>query len=351
MTEDIISVRGTAKSYGKKEVVHPLNFSVKRGEILAVIGPSGAGKSTLLRMLDTIEPASKGEIFLFGEKVTKHSAHRLRNRLGMLFQKTVLFDRTVEENIALGLSYRFVSREETKKRVTEVLENMGMSEYAHRSSRTLSGGEGQRVSFARVLVTKPEILFLDEPTANLDPVATRVLEEMILHENRVNKTTIIINTHDQTQGQRLADRVAVMMNGSFVQFGSSDEVFYHPVNEAAAKFVGVQNIFTGIVRNGSAVSGGVVFGPAPHFPDGIIQIMLRAEDISLSKTGVPEGRISVQGRVVSAERSGAFLNVLVDAGCIFSVNCPFRQTGDTYVPGEIVQIAWRIDAVHLTRSA
>lgn len=284
---DIISVRGLAKSYGKKEVVHPLNFSVKKGEILAIIGPSGAGKSTLLRMLDTIEPASEGEITLFGEKVTKHSTHNLRNRMGMLFQKTVLFDRTVEENIALGLSYRHVSHEERQKRVTEILEEMGMSEYARRSSRTLSGGEGQRVSFARVLVTKPEILFLDEPTANLDPVATKLLEEMIVV------------------------------------------------------------LFIGVVRNGNATSGGVVFCPAPHVPDGIVQIMLRAEDISLSKTEIDPGRISVQGRVVSSDRAGAFLHVLVDAGCIFSVICPFRQTGDTYDPGEVVHIAWRTDAVHL----
>ncbi len=344
---DIISVRGLAKSYGKKEVVHPLNFSVKQGEILAVIGPSGAGKSTLLRMLDTIEPASEGEITLFGEKVTKHSAYNLRNRMGMLFQKTVLFDRTGEENITLGLSYRHVSREERQKRVTEILEEMGMSEYARRSSRTLSGGEGQRVSFARVLVTKPEILFLDEPTANLDPVATKLLEEMILHENRVNKTTIIINTHDQSKGQRLADRVAVMMNGEFVQLGSAYEVFYHQANERVAKFVGVQNLFTSVVRNGNATSDGVVFCPAPHVPDGIVQIMLRAEDISLSKTEIKAGRISVQGRVVFSERAGAFLHVLVDAGCIFSVICPFRQTGDIYDPGDIVQIAWRTDAVHL----
>src|SRR5574344_1665485 len=101
---DIISVSGLSKSYGKKEIVHPLNFSVKKGEILVIIGPSGAGKSTLLRMLDIIEPASKSEITLFGEKVTKHSAHDLRNRMGKHLKKTVLFDRTVEENIALGLS-------------------------------------------------------------------------------------------------------------------------------------------------------------------------------------------------------------------------------------------------------
>jgi len=348
---DIISVCGLAKSYGKKEIVHPLNFSVKKGEILVIIGPSGAGKSTLLRMLDIIEPASKGEITLFGEKVTKHSAHDLRNRMGMLFQKTVLFDRTVEENIALGLSYRNVSREERQKRVEKILEEMEMSEYARRSSRTLSGGEGQRISFARVLVTKPEILFLDEPTANLDPGATKLLEEMILHENKVNKTTIIITTHDQAQGQRLADRVAVMIDGTFVQIGPADEVFYHPANESVAKFVGVQNIFTGVVRNGNAVSGGVVFCPAPRIPDGIVQIMLRAEDISLSKREIDTGRISVQGRVVSSERSGAFLHIMVEAGCIFTVVCPFRQTGDTYLPGDIVQIAWRIDAVHITAEA
>ena len=348
---DIISVRGLAKSYGKKEIVHPLNFSVKKGEILAIIGPSGAGKSTLLRMLDTIEPASKGEIYLFGEKVTKRSAHDLRNKMGMLFQKTVLFDRTVEENIALGLSYRYVSKKKRQKQVTDILEKMGMSEYARRSSKTLSGGEGQRISFARVLVTQPEILFLDEPTANLDPVTTKVLEEMILHENRVNKTTIIINTHDQAQGQRLADRVAVMINGEFVQFGSADEVFYHPINEKVAKFVGVQNIFTGIVRNGTAISGGVVFCPAPRVQDGIVQIMLRAEDIFLSKTEIMTERISVQGRVISSERAGAFLHVMVDAGCIFSVICPFRQTGDTYLPGDIVQIAWRTDAVHIAKGS
>ena len=347
MSEDIITVRGLAKSYGKKEVVHSLDLSVKKGEILAVIGPSGSGKSTLMRMLDTIEPASKGELIIFDESVTKHSVHGIRGRMGMLFQKTVLFDRTVAENVELGLSYRHISKPERVERVSAILEQMGLSQFANRGGRSLSGGEGQRISFARVLVTRPEILFLDEPTANLDPVSTQVLEEMILHENRVNKTTIIINTHDQAQGQRLADRIAVMMDGTFVQVGSVDEVFYNPKNERVAKFVGVQNIFTGTVRNGSAVSGGVVLCPAPRFAEGRIVIMLRAEDISLSKTGVPDDRMSAPGVVVSSVRSGAFLEVVVNAGCLFTIIVPFRQTGDVYVPGERVWIAWRLDVVHV----
>lgn len=331
MSEDIITARGLAKSYGKKEVVRPLDFSVKKGEILAIIGPSGAGKSTLMRMLDTIEPASKGELIIFGEPVTKRSMHALRGRMGMLFQKTVLFDRTVAENVELGLSYRNLPKKERMERVSAILESMGLSRFAERGGHSLSGGEGQRISFARVLVTRPEILFLDEPTANLDPVSTQVLEELILHENRVNKTTIIINTHDQAQGQRLADRVAVMIDGAFAQIGPVDEVFYQPVNEHVAKFVGVQNIFTGSVRNGSAVSGGVVFCHVPKFTEGGVVIMLRAEDISLSKTAVPDTLVSVPGVVVSSVRSGAFMDVVVNAGCLFKVIVPFRQTGDVYV--------------------
>ncbi|MEA5038112.1 Vitamin B12 import ATP-binding protein BtuD [bioreactor metagenome] len=350
MSEDVITVSGLAKSYRKKEVVHPLDLSVRKGEILAIIGPSGAGKSTLMRMMDTIEPASQGEMIIFGEPVTKCSAHRIRGRMGMLFQKTVLFDRTVAENVELGLSYRNLPKKERKERVAEILEHMGLSQLAERGARTLSGGEGQRISFARVLATRPEILFLDEPTANLDPVSTQILEEMIIRENRENKTTIILNTHDQAQGQRLADRIAVMMDGSFVQVGSADEVFYHPVSEKVAKFVGIQNIFPGHVRDGEVVSSQVSFCQAPGSLAGNgqnVQIMLRAEDISLSKKGITDGRRSLPGVVISSARSGAFLEVGVNAGCHFTVIVPFRQTGDVYAPGERVWIGWRSDVVHV----
>ncbi|NLC91417.1 MAG: ABC transporter ATP-binding protein [Methanocorpusculum parvum] len=350
MSEDILTVRGLAKSYSKKEVVRPLDLSVKKGEILAIIGPSGAGKSTLMRMMDTIEPPSQGGMCIFGEPVTKHSVHRIRGRMGMLFQKTVLFDRTVAENVELGLSYRHLPKKERGERVAAILEHMGLSRFAERGARTLSGGEGQRISFARVLVTRPEILFLDEPTANLDPVSTRILEEMIIRENRENKTTIIINTHDQAQGQRLADRIAVMMDGTFVQIGSADEVFYHPISGKVAKFVGIQNIFTGHVRDGEVVSSQVSFCQVPVSLAGNVQnvqIMLRAEDIALSKKGITGDRRSVSGVVISSARSGAFLEVSVNAGCLFTVIVPFRQTGDVYAPGERVWIGWRSDVVHV----
>lgn len=193
-------------------------------------------------------------------------------------------------------------------------------------------------------------MFLDEPTANLDPVSTQILEEMIIRENQVNKTTIIINTHDQAQGQRLADRIAVMMDGTFVQIGSADDVFYHPFSEKVAKFVGIQNIFPGHVRDGEVVSSEISFCQVP----GVlgrnvknVQIMLRAEDIALSKTGITGDWRSVSGVVISSARSGAFLEVSVNAGCLFMVIVPFRQTGDVYAPGERVWIGWRSDVVHV----
>ncbi|MDO5846600.1 MAG: ABC transporter ATP-binding protein, partial [Methanocorpusculum sp.] len=169
MTDTVIEAVNISKTYGKKTVVKPLSFSVARGEILAVIGPSGAGKSTLIRMLDGIEPQTSGKIRIFGQEFSRKSRREIRDRMGVLFQKTVLFDRSVEANISLGLAYRHLPMEERERRTRDILAKMGMTEYAKRSGRTLSGGEGQRVAFARVLVTRPDILFLDEPTANLDP--------------------------------------------------------------------------------------------------------------------------------------------------------------------------------------
>ncbi|HJJ61672.1 MAG TPA: ATP-binding cassette domain-containing protein, partial [Methanocorpusculum sp.] len=126
MSEVIVETVGLVKSYGNKEVLHPTSISVHEGEILAVIGPSGAGKSTLLRLLDGLEKPTSGEICIFGETLNRKTSRRIRSRMGILFQKTVLFDRSVEDNIALGLSYRRVPRAERKLRAKEILEKLGM---------------------------------------------------------------------------------------------------------------------------------------------------------------------------------------------------------------------------------
>ncbi|MBE6507550.1 MAG: ABC transporter ATP-binding protein [Methanocorpusculum parvum] len=339
MSETVIETAGLSKTYGTKEVLHPTSLSVRKGEILAVIGPSGAGKSTLLRLLDGLEKPSSGEIRIFGEPFTRKTRRKIRARLGILFQKTVLFDRSVEDNIALGLSYRRIPRAERKLRAKETLEKLGMAEYAGRSARTLSGGEGQRVSFARILVTRPEILFLDEPTANLDPLASKDVESMILAENAENGTTIVINTHDQMQAQRLADRVSVILDGSVVQTGTPDEIWYHPVNASVARFVGFQNIFDASAADGTVSFGGLCVA-APASLHGDVSVMIRAEDIVLTKT-----QTNISGIIRSLSRRGAFVEISVETGVEFFIRIPFKEYDSSLSVGDTVFLTWNNDAL------
>lgn len=331
---NILEVSGVSKTYGDKEVLHPTTLSVQKGEILAIIGPSGAGKSTLIRLLDGLEKPTSGTISIFGEPFVRSTRKKIRNRMGILFQKTVLFDRSVKDNIALGLSYRRFPRAEQRRLALEMLDKLGMSEYAERSARSLSGGEGQRVSFARILVTKPELLFLDEPTANLDPLATKDVEDMIRAESAENGTTIIINTHDQMQAQRLADRVAVILEGSIVQMGTPDEIWYRPVNASVARFVGFQNIFSATAKNGSVEFGGISL-PAPASLSGDVSVMIRAEDIVLSKN--PS---KISGIIKTLSRRGAFVEISVDAGVEFFVRIPFKEYDSSMSVGDVVYLVW-----------
>lgn len=341
MPETVLETNALTKTYGETEVLHPTSVSLRKGEILAIIGPSGAGKSTLLRLLDGLEKPTTGTISIFGEPFDRRTRRRIRNRLGILFQKTVLFDRSVLDNITLGLSYRRLPRAERRARAEETLEKLGMSEYAGRSARTLSGGEGQRVSFARILVTRPEILFLDEPTANLDPLAAKDVEEMILAENAENGTTILINTHDQMQAQRLADRVAVILDGSIVQTGTPDEIWYRPVSASVARFVGFQNIFDAEVENGTVRFCGRTL-PAPEKTAGKISVMIRAEDIVITKTPT-----DTAGIIRSVSRRGAFVEISVNAEEEFFIRIPFKEYDSSLASGDTVYLSWDKEAVVL----
>ena len=144
----------------------------------------------------------------------------------MVFQKPAVMNTTVAENVAFGLKFRGVEKSQREGRVRSALGIVGLPHLSSRMAPTLSGGEMQRVAIARALVTQPEVLLLDEPTANLDPVNAEMIEELILQINRKFHTTIILSTHDMIQGQRLADRIGVIMNGQIVQIGTTNDIFY-----------------------------------------------------------------------------------------------------------------------------
>jgi tungstate transport system ATP-binding protein len=233
-----ITVQDVVKEYGGKQVLRIGSFAVPRGSITGIIGPSGAGKSTLLRILNILEPANTGKISYFGESASANgNTLELRRRMTMVFQKPALLDMSVYDNIAFGLRARHLDKKETDRRVQSVLDTIGMTDLSRHRAKTLSGGEAQRVAFARALVLRPEILFLDEPTANLDPANVELLESLITSLNRDEGSTVLIVTHNLFQARRLAHHTAFFCQGGLVETGETSQVFQNPQQEQTRAFV------------------------------------------------------------------------------------------------------------------
>lgn len=205
-----------------RQILKNINIEVMPGETLGIIGPTGAGKTTLLRVMDLIDLPSKGRVLFRGE-APRNERERLaaRRRIGVVFQRPVMLRGTVYENVAYGLRIRRLSRDEIDEMVKAALSDVGLKGYERRPARTLSGGEMQRVALARALAISPDLLLLDEPTANLDPRTSYIIEDLISRaKNR--GMTVVISTHDLPQAMRLADRIVIIMDGKVVSSGSTD---------------------------------------------------------------------------------------------------------------------------------
>jgi len=221
-----IELQGVGKSYGSSQILKDIDLKVNEGEVLALIGPTGSGKTTLLRLIDLLEEPSQGSILLDSREVTRlpeKERLKLRRRMAMVFQKPVMFKASVKENVSYGLKVRGIKAPE---KVDEVLKAAGLQGYAHRDATTLSGGEMQRIALARALIVEPEVLLLDEPTANLDPRSAASVEELISGL----QTTVIMATHNMNQCLRLSDRVAVLLEGRRAALGKPAEVLGAKIN-------------------------------------------------------------------------------------------------------------------------
>jgi len=233
-------LRDVRKDYGARTVVEVGQLDVEPGEVLAVLGPSGAGKSTLLRMLNFLEPLSSGSIAFEGCKVEVPCPLPLRRRMTMVFQRPILLRRTLRQNVAYGLALRGVHSDETINPLLERLELKGLEQVP---SRSLSGGEMQRVALARALVLRPQVLLLDEPTANLDPANVALIERMIRELRGERRMTIVLATHNVHQARRLADRVGLLIEGRFVEVGETDRFFNNPADGRTAAFLGGDMVY------------------------------------------------------------------------------------------------------------
>jgi tungstate transport system ATP-binding protein len=226
--------------YGQRLVLTLPRLEVARGEILAVIGPSGAGKTTLLRLLLFLESPSAGTIHFEGILLTGPPPLALRRRLGAMFQHTILLDLTVRDNVAYGLRLRGLHAE--PQRIDRLLDRLGLLPLANEPARTLSGGEAQRVALARALAVQAEVLLLDEPTANLDPYNVALIEE-ILREERARGVTIALVTHQVFQARRLADRMAILLEGNLIEDGAPEDLFTRPQDHRTQSFLSGEMVY------------------------------------------------------------------------------------------------------------
>ncbi len=211
---DTYNLQNIRKRYNGRLILDIAQLEIHQGELLSIIGPNGAGKSTLLRLLHFLESADEGEIYYTGRKIYFPVPLELRRRISMVFQRTVLFNRSVRENIAFGLKVRKV---EDRGQVDAMLDRLDLRKLEHDNARALSGGEAQRVTLAQALVLDPDVLLLDEPTANLDPYNAGLIEDIIQAVRERGTSTIVLVSHNVAQAIRLADRVAVVFNGKIAE--------------------------------------------------------------------------------------------------------------------------------------
>jgi tungstate transport system ATP-binding protein len=217
----MIEIQALRRCYNGRTVVDIDHLSIRKGELLAILGPNGAGKSTLLRLLHFLEPSDSG-ILSFGGQVIKYPAPiYFRRRIAMVFQRSRLFNRSVRENVSYGLHLR--GKVENTK-IDKILTHLGLKELEKENARVLSGGEIQRVALARALVLEPELLLLDEPTANLDPSSAALIEAIISDVRGKRERTIILVSHNVSQASRLADRTAMIFSGKIIEVVEGENI-------------------------------------------------------------------------------------------------------------------------------
>jgi molybdopterin-binding protein len=350
----LLELKNLSKIYEGKKVLDNINLKIERGKTLGLIGPTGCGKTTLLRIIDMIEDPSNGEINFNGTNVLNSSKEQLnfRRKIGMVFQKPVVFKGTVFENIYFGLKIRGIDKPSSKDKIEELLESLGLEGYENRKASTLSGGETQRVALARALIVEPEILMLDEPTANLDPLSTDKIESIIEKIRKKNDTTIIMATHNLIQGQRLCNEIAIL-NQKIYQIGKPEDIFRRPKNSFVADFVGMKNVKKGIAKkienNLISINMAKIEIYSSSSLEGTVYMSIRPEDITVSKSKVETSALNdLNGIIKSITDNGTLITLKVNIGEIFTVYMTRKSFLDLNISiGSSVWLQFKATAVHV----
>jgi tungstate transport system ATP-binding protein len=238
--EVLYRLSGVWKDYGDRRILDIPSLEIYQGELFCLVGPSGAGKSTLLRLLHFLEPVSGGHIQFKGLNLSYPLPLSIRRTISMVFQRPELLNLSVWDNVALGLQLR---GKKDRQRVWDALEAVELLDLKDAPANTLSGGEVQRVALARVMVLLPEVLLLDEPTANLDPYHVALVENVVRDLHQRNGTSIILVTHNVFQARRLAERVGLLLGGQIIEVAETETFFQSPSDPRSLTFVRGEMIY------------------------------------------------------------------------------------------------------------
>jgi len=335
----VFRLEGLGMVYGENHALKNLSLSINQ-RTLGLIGKSGSGKTTLLRILSGLQSQTSGVLYFKEGEVDKSTVQDLRQKATMIFQNPSFMHGDVRTNLAYGLRIRGVPEDIIGEKVDETLEIVSLTGFGDRDARSLSGGEQQRVALARALLLDPEVLLLDEPTSNLDPVNSRIITDILVRESLVR--TVIIASHDLDQVKRVAEHVIFLEEGVVTEEGDPYEI------DAIRRFT--ENVFVGTstVEKGVSqvkVEGIVIRTSVPL--TGRASVHVRPQDIIISKDWIEtSARNQFRGPITGVNERDGIVMIDVDVGEVFTVQITRRSFDEMGLKlGEPVNISFKASSV------
>ena len=362
--KNIVELDGVEKHFGEVAALDGVSAQIRAGEFFSLLGPSGCGKTTLLRLIAGFEQPTKGNITIDGSQM--HGVEANERPTNMVFQSYAIFPHlNVEENVGYGLKRLNLGKDETARRVNEMLKLVDLENYNKRPAHALSGGQRQRVALARSLIMKPKVLLLDEPLSSLDKNLREQMQVELRHLQRTVGITFILVTHDQEEALTMSDRIAVMFEGEIVQIASPQELYSRPKSKRVASFIGVMNFIEGqLLKDGGQVTtvdvgilGNVNVNPdqipIPLNPGPVI-IGIRPEMLTLLFEDRDSTEYEISGVILESTYYGdmTYYNVQIN-GLKSPLTISMRNTAGRRVlgDGESARVGWGAESLVILKNS